>query len=195
MPAMTTPKDSIITLPNPHLRQPSRKVGLVTDEIKSLINNMEAATLDWEDSREHEVGVALAAVQIDQLYRVVVVRSNFDDKQDRSFQVFINPEITKFEGEQVEDFEGCLSIKDIYGKVSRYSKVKVKALDINGREFRVTAEGFLARVFQHEIDHTKGKVFIDHIKDNPLAFYKLNDKGKLEALDYDKDIKDNRLLW
>ncbi len=192
---MKTPKDTIITLPNDHLRQPSRKVGLVTDEIKSLINNMEAATLDWEDSRDHEVGVALAAVQIDQLYRVVVVRSNFDDKNDRSFQVFINPEITKFEGEQVEDFEGCLSIKDIYGKVSRYSKVRVKAQDINGREFRVTAEGFLARVFQHEIDHTKGKVFIDHIKDIPEAFYKLNEHGKLEPLDYDKDIKDNRLLW
>ena len=192
---MTTPKDTIITLPNAHLRQPSRKVGLVTDEIKSLINNMELATLDWEDSRDHEVGVALAAVQIDQLYRVVVVRSNFDDKNDRSFQVFINPEITKFEGEQIEDFEGCLSIKDIYGKVSRYSKVRVKAQDINGREFRVTAEGFLARVFQHEIDHTKGKVFIDHIKDSPEAFFKLNEHGKLEPLDYDKDIKDNSLLW
>lgn len=195
MAAMTTPKDQIITLPNPHLRQPSRKVGLVTDEIKSLINNMEVSTLDWEDSRDHEVGVALAAVQIDNMYRVVVIRSNFDDKNDRSFQVFINPEITKFEGDVIEDFEGCLSIKDIYGKVKRYSKVKVKALDINGREFRVTAEGFLARVFQHEIDHTKGKVFIDHIKDNPEAFYKLNAQGKLEALDYDKDIKDNRLLW
>ena len=195
MAAMTTPKDQIITLPNPHLRQPSRKVGLVTDEIKSLINNMEVSTLDWEDSRDHEVGVALAAVQIDNMYRVVVIRSNFDDKNDRSFQVFINPKITKFEGDVIEDFEGCLSIKDIYGKVKRYSKVKVKALDINGREFRVTAEGFLARVFQHEIDHTKGKVFIDHIKDNPEAFYKLNAQGKLEALDYDKDIKDNRLLW
>ena len=192
---MTTPKDSIITLPNTHLRQPSRKVGLVTDEIKQLISDMQAATLDWEDSRAHEVGVALAAVQIDKLYRVVVVRSNFDDKNDRSFQVFINPEITKFEGDLIEDFEGCLSIKDIYGKVKRYNKVKVKAQDINGREFRVTATGFLARVFQHEIDHTKGIVFIDHIKDTPEAFHKLNDEGKLEALDYDKDVKNNRLLW
>lgn len=192
---MTTPKDSIITLPNKHLRQPSQRVGIVTDEIKQLINDMELATLDWEDSRAHEVGVALAAVQIDRMYRVVVIRSNFDDKNDRSFQVFINPEITKLEGELIEDFEGCLSIKDIYGKVKRYNKVRVKALDINGREFRVTATGFLARVFQHEIDHTKGIVFIDHIKDNPDAFHKLNDDGKLEALDYDKDIKDNRLLW
>lgn len=192
---MATPKDSIITLPNTHLRQKSQRVGLVTQEIVQLIANMEAATLDWEDSRDHEVGVALAAVQIDQLYRVVVVRSNFDDKNDRSFQVFINPEITKFEGDLIEDFEGCLSIKDIYGKVKRYNKVRVKAEDINGREFRVTAEGFLARVFQHEIDHTKGIVFIDHIKDQPEAFHKLNEQGKLEPLDYEKDVKNNRLLW
>lgn len=192
---MTSPKDSIITLPNPDLRQRSQKVGLVTDEITQLIAKMETATLDWEDHRAHEVGVALAAVQIDVLYRVVVVRSNFDDKNDRTFQVFINPEIVKHEGELVADFEGCLSIKDIYGKVPRYPKVKIKALDIHGREFRITAEGFLARVFQHEIDHTKGIVFIDHIKDNPEAFFQLNKEGKLEALDYEKDIENNSLLW
>lgn len=192
---MVSPKDSIISLPNPRLRQPSRKVGLVTDEIRAIVDNMENSTLDWEDSRAHEVGVALAAIQIDQLYRIVVVRSNFNDKNDRSFQVFINPEIVKREGELVEDFEGCLSIKDIYGKVKRYEKVRVKAQDINGREFRVTAKGFLARVFQHEIDHTKGVVFIDHIKDDPDAFYKLNDEGKLEAIDYASEVKDNSLLW
>ncbi len=192
---MTPPKDSIIALPNAHLRQPSRKIGLVTDEIKQLVVDMEAATLDWEDSREHEVGVALAAVQIDQMYRVVVIRSNFDDKNDRSFQVFINPEIVKYEGEEVEDFEGCLSIIDIYGKVKRHNKVRVKAQDLNGRDFRVTAEGFLARVFQHEIDHTKGIMFIDHIKDDPEAFHKLNAEGKLEPLNYDQDVKNNRLLW
>lgn len=192
---MATPKDSIITLPHEDLRKRSVKVGVITDEILALIEKMEAATLDWEDSRAHEVGVALAAVQIDVLQRVVIVRNDFDNKDDRSFQVFINPEIVKYDGEIVEDFEGCLSIKDIYGKVPRHSKVKVKALDANGREFRVTAEGFLARVFQHEIDHTNGTVFIDHIKDQPEAFFKLNDDGKLEALDYDADIKDSRILW
>lgn len=192
---MTTPKDSIITLPHADLRKRSQKVGIVSPEIEQLVKDMEAATLDWEDNRDHEVGVALAAVQIDVLQRVVIVRSDFDNKNDRSFHVFINPQITKQEGELVEDFEGCLSIKDIYGKVPRYSKVKVKAWDLEGREFRVTAEGFLARVFQHEIDHTNGVVFIDHIKDNPEAFFKLNNEGKLEALDYDKDVKDSRILW
>ena len=188
-------KDDIITLPNTHLRQRSKKVGLVSSEITRLIDDMKAATLDWEDSREHEVGVALAAVQIDTLLRVVVVRSNFDDKSDRTFQVFINPEITKFEGKLIEDFEGCLSVKDLYGKVKRHDKVKIKALDENGEPLRLTAEGFLARVFQHEIDHTNGVLFIDHIRDDKNAFYKLDDEGHLEPLDYDKDIINNQDLW
>lgn len=185
----------LITLPNPHLRERSKKVGFIGDEITQLIADMEETTLEWEASRDHEVGVALAAVQIDVLQRVVVVRNNFDNKADQTFRVFINPEITKYEGDIVEDFEGCLSIKDIYGKVPRHSKVRVKALDENGKEVRITAEGFLARVFQHEIDHTNGIVFIDHIKDDPDAFYELTSEGKLDPKDYNQDIKDNASLW
>jgi len=188
-------KDSIITLPNPHLRQRSKKVGFISEEVKKLIADMEAATLDWEDSRAHEVGVALAAVQIDALLRIVVIRNNFDDKTDRTFQVFINPEITKYEGKQVEDFEGCLSVKDLYGKVKRSEKVRVKALDANGKPIRVTAKGFLARVFQHEIDHTNGVVFVDHIKDDLEAFFQLNAEGHLEPLDYKTVVESNSDLW
>lgn len=185
----------LITLPNPHLRQRSKKVGFISEEIAQLIVDMEAATLDWEASREHEVGVALAAIQIDKLYRVVVIRNNFDDKSDKTFQVLINPEITKYEGEIVEDYEGCLSVRNIYGRVPRYDKVRVKALDANGREFRLTAEGFLARVLQHEVDHTNGIVFIDHIKDIEDAFFILDKEGRLKPLDYDKEIKQNAELW
>lgn len=188
-------KDNIITLPNPHLRQRSQKVGLVDDAIKQLVQDMQDATISWEESRAHEVGVALAAVQVDKLYRVVVVRNDFNNKDDHTFTVFINPTITKFEGTIEEDYEGCLSVKNIYGKVPRHTKVKVKALDINGREFRVTAEGFLARVFQHEIDHTNGIVFIDHIKDNPEAFFRLAAEGGLEKLEYEAEIKNNKDLW
>jgi peptide deformylase len=188
-------KEDIITLPNPHLRQRSQKVGLITPEIKKIIHDMEAATLDWEASREHEVGVALAAVQVDLMYRIVVVRNDFNNKDDRSFSVFINPQITKYEGDIEEDFEGCLSIRDVYGKVPRHSKVRIKALDGDGKEVRVTAEGFLARIFQHEIDHTNGIVFIDHIRDNPEAFFQLTASGSLKKLDYDKDIRDSKILW
>jgi len=179
-------KDDIITLPNEHLRQRSKKVGLITPEIQALVADMEAATLDWEDSREHEVGVALAAIQIDQAFRVVVIRNNFDDKKDRHFLTLINPEITKYEGEEEEDFEGCLSVTDLYGKVKRHNKVRVKALNGQGKEIRITAEGFLARVLQHEIDHTNGILFVDHIKGQTESFFHLEKDGKLSPIEYDK---------
>jgi peptide deformylase len=179
-------KDSIIALPNDHLREKSRKISIVTPAVRSVIEKMKAATLDWEASREHEVGVALAAIQIDEPLRIIVVRNNFDDKNDHRFNVFINPEITKFEGEIEEDYEGCLSVLDIYGKVPRYSKVRVRALDENGNVIRVKANGFLSRVLQHEIDHLNGKLFIDHIQDSPESFYKITEEGKLEPLPYEQ---------
>lgn len=188
-------KDDIIALPNPHLRQKSARVGVVSDEIKAIVAEMEAATISWDESRDHEVGVALAAVQIDRLYKIVVVRNNYDDKSDHTFTTFINPEVTKLSGKIIEDFEGCLSVANVYGKVPRHEKVKVKALNLDGQEFRVSAEGFLARIFQHEIDHTNGIVFIDHIKDDPEAFFHLDKDGKLVPLDYATDIEHNATLW
>ena len=71
----------------------------------------------------------------------------------------------------------------------------MRALDGEGNEVRFKAEGFLARVIQHEIDHTNGIVFIDHIKEQTDSFYRLNDKGELNPLDYDEHIKDNTDLW
>jgi peptide deformylase len=188
-------KSSIISLPNEHLRQRSKKVGIITEDIKKFIQGMKDATIDWENSREHEVGVALAAIQVDTPLRIVVIRDNFDDKSDQNFTVFINPEITKYEGAVEKDFEGCLSVPDVYGKVPRHTKVRVKAQDENGHFFRVTAEGFLARVFQHEIDHTNGVVFIDRIYDDHDAFFRLQEDGHLQKLDYEKDIKANSILW
>ncbi len=139
------------------------------------------ATLDWEAGREHEFGAALAAVQIARPWRVVVIRHDFDDKSNKEFGVFINPEIIKYEGQPVVELEGCLSVKDIYGSVKRYPKVKVKALNLDGRPVRVTATGFLARVFQHEIDHTNGIVFIDRVED-PHKLYRLEDTGHFSPL-------------
>ncbi|HYH36127.1 MAG TPA: peptide deformylase [Candidatus Saccharimonadales bacterium] len=188
-------KDDIIALPNPHLRQKSKRVGIITDEIKDILQDMREATISWDQSRDHEVGVALAAVQIDRLYKIVIVRNDYNDKDNHEFTVFINPEIVKREGEVKTDFEGCLSVPNVYGKVPRHSRVKVKALDVNGKQFRVTAEGFLARIFQHEIDHCNGTVFIDHIKDDPEAFFRLDDEGKLQPLDYETDVKENPILW
>ncbi|HEU4966919.1 MAG TPA: peptide deformylase [Candidatus Saccharimonadales bacterium] len=192
---MSMTKDDVIVLPHKNLRERSQKVGIITPQVHQMIEDMKSATISWEQSRDHEVGVALAAVQVNHLYRIVVIRNNYDNKDDLTFTTFINPVITKLEGDIEEDYEGCLSVKDIYGKVPRYTRVRVKALDEQGKEFRVTAEGFLARIFQHEIDHTNGILFVDHIKGNTNAFYRLKDDGVLQQLDYEKDIADNKALW
>lgn len=188
-------KDDIITLPNPHLRDKSTRIHVVTEQTHQLIDEMTAAALDWEDSRPHEISAALAAVQIDRLERAVIVRSDFDDKSTREFTALINPEIVKYEGQIIEDYEGCLSVSNVYGKVPRYSKIRIKAIDIDGNEVRFKAEGFLARVIQHEIDHTNGIVFIDHIRDDRSAFYTLDEKGELQPLDYATHIEHNEMLW
>lgn len=186
-------KANIITLPNAHLRQRSQRVHVITDDVKKLVANMCSATLDWEDSRPHEAGIALAAVQVDRLERVVIIRNNFEDKDDRTFVTLINPEITKLEGEITLDHEGCLSVPDVYGLVPRHNKVRVRALDTEGREIRLKASGFLARVLQHEIDHTNGIVFIDHIKDQDV-FFELTADGKLVKVAHETILKNN-LLW
>ena len=186
-------KDNIITLPHPDLRKKSQRVHVVTDEVKELVQNMEKATLDWEEHRPLELGVALASVQIDELFRVVVVRSDFDNREDKTFFTLINPEIVKLEGSITYDHEGCLSVKDIYGLVPRHDRVRVKAMDIDGREIRLKAEGFLARVLQHEIDHTNGVLFIDHIKDKD-AFFKLAEDGDLKRVPHE-EITQSRILW
>lgn len=192
---MMATKEDIITLPNSHLREKSKKVPAVTEATYSLIDSMTEAALDWESSRAHEVSAALAAIQIDSLDRVIIIRSDFDDKSSKEFTALINPEIVKYEGEIVSDYEGCLSVRDIYGKVPRHNKIRVKALTIAGKEIRFKATGFLARVIQHEIDHTNGVVFIDRIKDQEDAFYRLDDEGELEKLDYEEHVKDNSILW
>jgi peptide deformylase len=185
-------KESIVTLPHARLRERSKRVGLITNDILKLITDMQSAMLDWEAARNHEITVGLAAVQVDKLLRIFIIRDRADAD---SFAVFINPEITKYEGRLIKDYEGCLSIKDIYGLVPRYESVRVRATGVDGKNFNVKAKGELARILQHETDHTNGVVFIDHIKDDPKAFYRLTDKGNLEKLDYEKDIRDSRILW
>jgi peptide deformylase len=171
----------IITIPNPLLRQRSKRIGHVDDEIRMLAADMIKSTLEWEATREHEFGAALASVQVAKLHRLIVIRDDFDDKANQSFSVFINPEIVKAEGEPTEELEGCLSVKDIYGSVARYPKVKIKALNLDGEPIRITATGFLARVFQHEIDHTNGVVFVDRVSD-PRKLFRLGADGKFTAL-------------
>lgn len=183
----TYTRKNIITLPNSHLREKSAKIREISEETLQIIRDMLAATLDWENSRPHEVAVALAAVQIDKMQRVVIVREDFDDKENKNFTVLINPEIVKYEGEISREQEGCLSVKDIYGLVPRYSKIRVRAIDISGREVRFKSpNAFLARVLQHEIDHLNGICFVDHIAREKDAFSILRADGELEKISYEK---------
>lgn len=188
-------KEDIITLPNSHLRQKSVRVRAVDDSTKKLVDDMTSASIDWEDSRPHEISAALAAVQVDKLERVVIIRSDFEDKEAREFIPLINPEIIKGEGEQIEDYEGCLSVKNVYGRVKRWDKIRVKAVNLQGEEVRFRADGFLARVIQHEVDHTNGILFIDHIRDKEDAFFRLDEQGELQPLDYHEHIEDSDELW
>ena len=187
-------KNLIIAVPHPHLRGRSKKVVVLSDEVRKVIEDMKAATLDWETSRPHEVGVALAAIQIDQPYKIIIIRNDFDNKDDKTFVIFINPEIVKREGKIEKDYEGCLSVQDIYGKIPRYSKIRMKALDEQGRQVRVRAEGFLARVIQHELDHLTGKLFTDLVEDKPEAFYKLMPDGKLINIPQD-EVRKTGIFW
>ncbi|MBR2855377.1 peptide deformylase, partial [Candidatus Saccharibacteria bacterium] len=94
------------------------------------------------------------------------------------------------------DYEGCLSVPEIYGMVPRATKVKVKARLEDGTDVRIKATGELARTLLHEIDHLDGILFIDHVRDDSNAFYRMNKKGDLEPIkDYEKEIRDNDMLW
>lgn len=177
----TKTRKDIIVIPDERLRQKSKRVGFVDESIYQLAEDMLAASLDWEANRDHETCAALAAVQIGVLERVVIVRDSMEDLDDKSFSVFINPEIVKHLGEPEEKWEGCLSVDSIYGHVPRYPKVKVKATNLEGKEVRLTATGFLAQVFQHEIDHTNGIVFVDRVTD-PTKLRKIAENGDFVKL-------------
>lgn len=185
-------QNDIVTLPNPTLRQTSQRIGVVDDEIRQLAVGLIEAMQDWEKTHPNELSAAIAAIQVAKPYRLVIIRSDRKGKKAANFSCYLNPEIVKQDGELAIDNEGCLSIPDIYGKVLRYPRVKVRAMTLDGEQVRITAEGFLARVFQHEVDHLTGKLFIDKVQND--RFYKMTEGGKLEPLKSD-EITNYRLLW
>ena len=152
-------------------------------------------SLDWEKAHPFELSAAMAAPQMGVNQRIIIVRDDFDDKKNNSFTALINPEVIKTDGKVIKEHEGCLSVPEIYGLVGRPHRVKVKAMLEDGTEVRLKADGYLARTLMHEIDHLNGVLFIDHIKDDQDAFYRLDDKGDLQPVDYDTEIKDNTDLF
>ena len=152
----------IITIGDARLRKKSRPIRRFDKNLKQFAQDM-VETMRVAD------GVGLAAPQVGVNERLIVVEmpeEGFeDDPQAGKLFVVINPEIIRTKGAKVPGDEGCLSIPGYIGEVMRYPIVTVKGQDTNGREIRIKAYDFLARVFQHEIDHLNGVLFIDYIQD------------------------------
>jgi peptide deformylase len=145
----------IITLPDKRLRRVSEPVAKVTAEIKQLVEEM-------FESMYEAPGIGLAAVQLGVLKRVVTMDLSKKEGPPTP-QVFINPEVVWRSEEKSVYEEGCLSIPEIHEDVERPARVKVKYLDLEGQQHEAEAEGLFATCIQHEIDHTNGVLFIDHI--------------------------------
>ena len=186
----------IITTPDKRLRETSEKVRVIDDEIRDVIAEMRRLSLEWEKEHPYELSAAMAAPQMGVLKRIIIVRDDMENKDNATFTALINPEVIRAEGKVKTDFEGCLSVPSVYGKVPRPTKVRVKAKLEDGTEVRIKATDELARTLLHEIDHLDGVLFIDHIRDKADAFYRMNDKGELVPIaDYEGEIRDNLELW
>ncbi|BBI98317.1 peptide deformylase [Ferrigenium kumadai] len=142
----------ILQYPDERLHKVARKVELVTDTTRELIRDM-------AETMYAAPGVGLAATQVDVHEQIIV--TDVSETHDQ-LRVFINPEILASSGEE-EGEEGCLSVPGIYETVHRAEKVTVRALNERGEPFTLEAEGFLAVCIQHEIDHLRGKVFVEYL--------------------------------
>ena len=142
----------ILQYPDPRLHTVARSVPAVDDKIKLLIKDM-------AETMYAAPGVGLAATQVDVHKRLIIV--DISDAHDE-LKVFINPEIVAREG-TADCEEGCLSVPGIFEKVRRAQKIKVRALNAQGRPFELEAEGLLAVCVQHEMDHLEGKVFVEYL--------------------------------
>ncbi len=185
----------IITTPDPRLRQKSAKVREITDETRQIIGDMVELSRAWEKEHPYELSAAMAAPQIGENQRIIIVRDDLDDKENDNFTALINPEVIRTDGRVIKEQEGCLSVPEIYGMVGRPAKVKIKALLEDGQEVRIKASGYLARTLLHEIEHLDGILFIDHIRDDRTAFYRIDEKGDLVPIDYDSEIRGNKALF
>ena len=146
----------IITLPQAILRQKARKVNDFGPSFQLLVDDM-------IDSMRQAPGVGLAAPQVGESWRLIVVEYGDDDNEEIPPKLYVmaNPEITHTSQETVLGTEGCLSVPGIQGNVERYESITIKGLNRHGHTMTVKAKGWLARIFQHEIDHLNGVLFVD----------------------------------
>lgn len=152
----------IVSVPDPVLRRKARKVTDFGKDFQMLVTNM-------IDTMRDAPGVGLAAPQVAVSQRLVVIEyaEDEDDENEetetatKKLYVLVNPEIVERSEEMVLGVEGCLSVPDLVGEVERHEKITVKALNRHGSPVKIKAEGWLARIFQHEIDHLEGILYTD----------------------------------
>ncbi len=165
----------ILTVPNSILKQVSKPVEAVTDETRALMDDM-------LETMYAAPGIGLAAVQIGVPINVIVMDLAKDDEEPAP-KYFINPEILELDEEFIPYDEGCLSIPDVFDTVDRPKRCKLTYLDYNGEKVTEWAEGLYAVCIQHEMDHLKGIVFIDHLSrlKRERAIKKVQKAEKLKA--------------
>jgi peptide deformylase len=168
---------NILRYPDPRLHKVAKPVTVFDERLKKLAADMAETMYDAP-------GVGLAATQVDVHEQLIVIDTS--DTHD-ALSVFINPEIVwASEERQVYD-EGCLSVPGIYDGVERPSRVRVRALDLDGKPFEVEADGLLAVCIQHEMDHLKGKVFVEYL--SPLKRNRIKSKLLKEERELKRDQK------
>ena len=146
----------IVTLPQAILRHKAHKVTSFGPDFQSLVDDM-------VETMRQAPGVGLAAPQVGESTRLIVVEFGDEEDEETPPKLFVmaNPEITRSSQETILGVEGCLSVPGIQGEVERLASVTVKGLNRHGRPMTVKAKGWLARIFQHEIDHLDGILFVD----------------------------------
>jgi peptide deformylase len=157
-------KLEILTFPNKFLQRPTQPVENIDEDIQKLVADMAETMYDAP-------GVGLAAIQVGSDKQVLV----YDEKpteSDRGYGVIINPRIVETEGQIISENEGCLSVPDFRSDVKRAARIVVEGVDRDGKSLRFEADGFLAIVLQHEIDHLNGTLFIDRISALKRELYK-----------------------
>ena len=169
------PKLDILRFPDPRLLTVARPVGAVDARIRQLVDDMLESMYDAE-------GVGLAATQVD-VHECVIVMDTSDGRDQP--RVLINPELLARSEEMSLSDEGCLSVPDVYDKVQRHSRVTVRALGRDGMPHEFEAEGLLSVCVQHEMDHLRGKVFVEYL--SPLKRDRIRTKMLKKLRDESRD--------
>lgn len=164
-------KLDILRYPDPRLHTVAKPVATVDARIRQLVEDM-------AETMYAAPGIGLAATQVDVHERVIVIDIS---ETKNALRVFINPEIVDQSGREVGE-EGCLSLPGIYDKVERAERVRVRALDRDGQSFELETDGLLAVCIQHEMDHLRGKVFVDYL--SPLKRNRIKSKLLKQAREH-----------